>query len=42
MGRGDGTYCRYCGDPLDAGSEFIFLVEAQVYDEGIAPLELVQ
>jgi hypothetical protein len=42
MGRSDGTYCQYCGDPLDAGSEFIFLVEAQVYDEEIAPLELVQ
>ena len=42
MGRGDGTYCQYCGDPLDAGSEFIFLVEAQAYDEEVAPLELVQ
>ena len=42
MGRGDETYCQYCGDPLDAGSEFIFLVEAQVYDEEVAPLELVQ
>jgi hypothetical protein len=42
MGRGDGTYCRYCGDPLDAGSEFVFLVEAQVYDEEVAPLDQVQ
>jgi hypothetical protein len=42
MGRGDGTYCQYCGDPLDAGSEFLFLVEAQVYDEEVAPLQLVQ
>ena len=42
MGRGDETYCQYCGDPSDAGSEFIFLVEAQVYDEEVAPLELVQ
>jgi hypothetical protein len=42
MGRGDQTYCQYCGDPLDAGSEFLFLVEAQVYDEEVAPLELVQ
>ena len=42
MGRGDETYCQYCGDRLDAGSEFIFLVEAQVYDEEVAPLELVQ
>ena len=42
MGRGEGAYCRYFGDPLDAGSEFIFLVEAQVYDEEVAPLELVQ
>ena len=41
-GEGDGTYCQYCGDPLDAGSEFVFLVEAQVYDEEVAPLELVQ
>ena len=42
MGRGDGTYCQYCGDPMDAGSEFFFLVEAQVYDEEVAPLGLVQ
>ena len=42
MGRGGETYCQYCGDPSDAGSEFIFLVEAQVYDEEVAPLELVQ
>jgi hypothetical protein len=42
MGSDDGTYCQYCGDPLDAGSEFIFLVEAQVYDEEVAPLELVR
>ena len=42
MGRGDGIYCRYCGDPLDAGSEFAFLVEAQVYDEEVAPLERVR
>jgi hypothetical protein len=42
MGKGDGTYCQYCGDPMDAGSEFVFLVEAQVYDEEVAPLELVQ
>ena len=42
MGSDDGTYCQYCGDPLDAGPEFIFLVEAQVYDEEVAPLELVQ
>jgi hypothetical protein len=40
--KGDGTYCQYCGDPLDAGSEFLFLVEAQVYDEEVAPLELGQ
>lgn len=42
MGKDDGAYCQYCGDPLDAGSEFIFLVEAQVYDEEVAPLELVR
>jgi hypothetical protein len=42
MGRGDETYCQFCGDPLDAGSEFLFLVEAQVYDEEVAPLQLVQ
>src|SRR5262249_41643956 len=42
MGRGDGTYCQYCGDPMDAGSEFIFLVEARVYDEEVAPLDLVR
>jgi hypothetical protein len=42
MGKGDETYCQYCGDPMDAGSEFHFLVEAQVYDEEVAPLELVQ
>ena len=42
MGRGDGTYCQYCGDPLDAGSEFLFLVGAQVSDEEVALLELVQ
>jgi hypothetical protein len=42
MGRGDDTYCQYCGDPLDVGSEFLFLVEAQVYDEVVAPLVLVQ
>ena len=42
MGRGHGTYCQYCGDPLDSGSEFVFLVEAQVYDEEVAPLELVR
>lgn len=42
MGMDDGAYCQCCGDPLDAGSEFIFLVEAQVYDEEVAPLELVQ
>jgi hypothetical protein len=41
-GEGDDTYCQYCGDPLDAGSEFLFLVEAQVYDEKVAPLVLVQ
>ena len=42
MGRRDDSYCQYCGDPLDAGSEFVFLVEAQVYDEEVAPLEQVQ
>lgn len=42
MGRRDDSYCQYCGDPLDAGSEFVFLVEAQVHDEEVAPLELVQ
>jgi len=42
VGKGDGTCCQFCGDPMDAGSEFIFLVEAQVYDEEVAPLELVQ
>ena len=42
MAREDGTYCQYCGDPLDAGSEFIFLAEAQVYDEEVAPFHLVQ
>ncbi len=42
MGRRDDSYCQYCGDPLDAGSEFVFLVDAQVYDEEVAPLELVQ
>jgi hypothetical protein len=42
MGRRDDSYCQYCGDPLDAGSEFVFLVEAQVYDEEVAPLEHIQ
>jgi hypothetical protein len=42
MGRSDQTYCQYCGDPLDAGSEFSFLVEAQIFNEEVAPLELVQ
>jgi hypothetical protein len=41
MERADETYCQYCGDPLDAGSEFIFLVEAQIFDEEVAPLEVV-
>jgi hypothetical protein len=41
MGRGE-TYCQYCGDPMDAGSEFVFLVEAQTYDEQVAPLGLVR
>ena len=42
MGKGDGTCCQFCGDPMDAGSEFLFLVEAQVCDEEVAPLELIQ
>lgn len=42
MGRADQPYCQYCGDPLDLGSEFIFLVEAQTYEEEVVPLELVQ
>jgi hypothetical protein len=42
MASKDETYCQYCGDPMDAGSEFVFLVEAQVYNEEVAPLLLVQ
>lgn len=42
MGRAGQRFCQYCGDPLDAGSEFVFLVEAQVYDERVAPLEQVK
>ena len=36
------TYCQFCGEELDLGREFVFMVEAQVYDERIAPLEVVQ
>jgi hypothetical protein len=39
MGRRGEAYCQYCSEPLDAGSVFVFLVEAQVYDEEVATLE---
>jgi hypothetical protein len=42
MDRGDETYCVYCGDPLDAGSEFVYLVEAEIYSEANALLEVLQ
>jgi hypothetical protein len=41
MERADETYCEFCGDLMDAGSEFFFLVEAQIFDEKVAPLEVV-
>jgi hypothetical protein len=36
------TYCHFCGAELDQGREFVFLVEAQEYDEFVAPLARVQ
>jgi predicted SprT family Zn-dependent metalloprotease len=42
MGEGKQTYCQYCNEPMDLGSEFVFLVEAQDYEEHVAPLKLVQ
>jgi hypothetical protein len=42
MREGDPNCCRYCGGPLDMGSEFVYLVEAQRYDELVAPFDEVQ
>ena len=42
MGEGKQTHCQYCDEPMDPGSEFIFWVESQNYDEQVAPLEMVQ
>jgi hypothetical protein len=42
MDRGDDPYCVYCGDALDAGSEFVYLVEEMIYGEANALLEVLQ
>jgi hypothetical protein len=42
MGKKDESRCHFCDDPLDAGSEFVFLVEAQTYDEEVAPFDLAE
>jgi hypothetical protein len=42
MGKRDPNCCRYCGVPLDMGSEFVYLVEAQRYDELVVPIDAVQ
>lgn len=34
--------CRYCGEPIDEGQEFVFLVEAQEFEEQVAPMALVE
>jgi hypothetical protein len=36
------SYCSYCGDRMDPGSEFVFLVESQSYIEQRAPSSQVQ
>jgi hypothetical protein len=36
------THCQYCGAELDQGREFVFLVEAQEFDEQVLPWEMVQ
>ncbi|WP_337177497.1 hypothetical protein [Paludisphaera sp.] len=34
--------CRYCGEPIDEGREFVFLVEVQEFEERVAPMALVE
>ena len=42
MGRREIHLCCYCGDPIDPGQEFVYLVEAQEFEERVAPLALVE
>src|SRR4051794_9296222 len=38
---GSKTHCQFCGEELDFGHEFRFLVEAQEYEERVAPLGIL-
>jgi predicted nucleic acid-binding Zn ribbon protein len=34
--------CQFCGEQIDVGEEFVFLVEAQEFEERFGPLVLAQ
>src|SRR4051794_40908747 len=42
MGRKPDKLCQFCGEPIDPGQEFVYLVEAQEFEERLAPMGLVE
>jgi len=38
---GTREFCQFCGEEIDFGQEFVFLVEAQEFEERITPLEFL-